>query len=268
MRETIELCVFITRILFLIEIPFFTRISLIINAFFALFRMLLFKKKIVNYFGHNFIHESIVGPVLIYPYELSSGILRQIPAGEVKNVLDIGGNLGQFSVTLANMTKVENIDVIEPNPSIFGVLETNTSNYEQIKCYNLAIGKSGNREFYYEKGKSATGSFVKNNVSTSNGPLSEVSVKVTDKISSYTGRSKYDLIKIDVEGFEYDVIKNLKGIKTKYMFIEISTNREKPYVYSQILGLIAKTFGEFELLYQDYADADLNSFDILIEVTN
>jgi len=265
MRDAIEIGVFIIRVLLITEIPFITRIDLVVSAFLSLFGLIFFKKKKVRYFGHDFVHESIVGPVLIYPHEVASDLLRQIPNEKIKSVLDIGGNLGQFSITLANMNEVDRIDIIEPNPHIFGILKSNCSSYENIKCHNVAVGKPGNQKFYYEENKSATGSFVKNNAYFDAKSLKQVTVKVTDKIHSLTGRSKYDLIKIDVEGYEYQVIKHLKGISTKFLFLEISSNREKDYVTSELYGLLLERFGSFEVIFQSHTGKGVNSFDILLK---
>ena len=265
MKDAIEIGVFITRVLFLTEIPLPTRIDLVLSAFISLFRLAIFKQKKVRYFGHQFVHESIVGPVLIYPHEIASDLLRQIPGEEIKNVLDIGGNLGQFSITLANMKEVERIDVVEPNPNIFDILKSNSSSYEQIRCYNIAIGKPGKQKFYYEKNKSANGSFIRNNAFFDVGSLKQVTVQVTDKIHSLTGISKYDLIKIDVEGYEYQVIKHMKGITTKYLFLEISSNREKDYVTSKLYELLVERFGPFEVIFQGHTGKGVNSFDILLK---
>lgn len=265
MRDAIEIGVFIIRVLLITEISLTTRVDLVVSAFLSVFRLIIFKQKNVRYFGHNFVHESIVGPVLIYPHEVAADLLRQIPGENIKHVLDIGGNLGQFSITLANMKAIDKIDVIEPNPHIFDILKSNSSSYEQIKCYNIAIGKPGNQKFYYEKNKSATGSFVKNNAYFDEKSLKQVTVKVTDKIQTLTGRSRYDLIKIDVEGYEYQVLKHMKGITTKYLFLEISSNREKDYVTSELYGLLLERFGSFEIIFQSHTGKGVNSFDILLK---
>lgn len=241
------------------------RLSLIFEAFIGLVKFLIFKKKRVKYFGHEFIHESIVGPALIYPYEISSYLLKQLPEGKLQNVLDIGGNLGQFSITLLNMAKVKRIDIIEPNPYVFSILQRNSSGYKPIRCYNVAIGQRGKHKFYYEENKSATGSFIKNNSFQDKNSLREITVEVTDKIHLVTGISHYDLIKVDVEGYEYQVIKNLKGVSTKYLFLEVSSDREKEYVTSELYKLLVEIFGSFEVLFQRQSGRNTKSFDILLK---
>ncbi len=257
----------IWRLLFLRDLALGKRLSIVVGTFVALGKNAIFRKKSLRYFGKPLIYEYWSDPLtmLAYPHEIATGILKQIEAEEIQTVLDIGGNIGQFSVTLTNMADPRKIDVLEPNSGIIDILKTNTRYYDNIKVYNLGVGKKGKQEFYYEQARSAIGSVIKENAYHNSQSLRKVEVEFTDNVSKITKTQKYDLVKIDVEGFEYDVIKNLKGVKAKYMFIEISTNREKPYIYSQILKLIAETFGEYELLYQDYADADLNSFDILLE---
>ncbi|MCA9380145.1 FkbM family methyltransferase [Candidatus Dojkabacteria bacterium] len=264
MKKIAEIGVFIFRVLLLSEISLKMRINLILGAYFSIFTLIFHRQKRVKYFGHDFIHESIVGPVLIYPHEISTDLIKQTSGERLKYVLDIGGNLGQFAITLVNMMDLVQLDIVEPNPTIFNTLKSNTSFYKQISCYNFAIGKPGIQKFYYKKGKSATGSFIKSNAYLNEETTRTVKVEVVNKIQSHTKRSNYDLIKIDVEGFEMEVVKNLKGIKTKYLLIEVSSNREKNYSTSELYSQIAKTFGEFEIVYQDASDSQTNSFDVLL----
>ncbi len=264
------ICVRIWRILFLKNLSLGSRVIFVINVFVSLLKDAVLKKKSIRYFGKSLIYEYWSDPLtfLAYPHEIATAVLKQVKTKEIQQVLDIGGNIGQFAITFTNMVNPQGIDVLEPNGNIIDTLKANTSNYDNIRVFNLGIGKRGKQEFYYQTGKSAIGSVIKKNAYQDIKSLQKVEVKFTDDIANTTGTSKYDLVKIDVEGYEYDVIKNLKGIKTKYMFIEISTNREKPYIYSQMLDLIRKTFGEFELLYQDYTDIEEDSFDILIKFVN
>lgn len=265
MKDTIEIGLFVGRVLLLSEISFIVRVKLVVGAFVSIIRLLLFKQKRVKYFGNDFIHESLVGPVLIYPHEIASDLLKQIPGVELKYILDIGGNVGQFAVTLVNMMDIESIDIVEPNPNIFTTLKKNTSFYKQIQCYNFAIGKPGKQQFFYEKDRSTTGSLIRNNAYLSEKAIRTIKVKVINRIQSFTGRKDYDLIKIDVEGYESEVIKNLKGVKTKYLLIEVSANREKNYSTSELYRQIAKNFGEFEILYQDSTNAETDSYDVLLK---
>lgn len=248
------------------EIHFSVRLSIIIHCVIALFRNLLFRKKYMKYFGYMFSYEGWQDPLtfLEYPIEINNTLLKQVNKSHIRKVLDIGGNIGQFAVTLSNLENPEVIDVIEPNTDIIGLLEENTNPYKKIRVFNLGIGPRGEQVFFYEKNGSAIGSIMKENAYRKIEDLKQIKVEFSDNISKITKIKNYDLIKIDVEGYEYEVIKNLKGITTKYLYIELSAYRKKSYIYSEIIKLITETFGDFELLFQDFVDKELNSFDILV----
>lgn len=243
--------IYIIKVLSLPEITFTKKIDLLLSAWLSLFRLILLRQRKVKYFGNNFIHESLVGPVLTYPYEVSANILRQVLETRIQYVLDIGGNVGQFSITMVNMTKVKQIDVLEPNPEIYSLLEQNTKYYPQINLFNVGVGKKGSRTFYFKEHKSSTGSIVKSNANDDQSSLKKIKINLTDNLAGMTKRSKYDLIKIDVEGSEYEVIENLKGVETKYLYMEISANREKSFLSSDIFVLIEKRLGKFNILWQE-----------------
>ena len=255
------------RIFFLVRLTLVTRISIILNTFAALTINLFRKKKIIRYFGQSFIYEYWSDPLtfLAYPPEISSAILNQVDQDSINNVLDIGGNVGQFSVTFVNMGKPKQIDIFEPNGKIFEILENNTKPYKSIKLYNYGVGNLGERKFYFKAGKSATGSILKENAFTEIEELDEINIRLINDVSKITGRKTYDLVKVDVEGFESEVIKNLKGVKTKYLLIEVSSNREKNYSTSELYTQIMKTFGNFEIIYQDPTDRETNSYNVLLE---
>jgi len=254
------------RILFLKDLPLGSRIVFVVNVFISLLKNAILKKKSIRYFGKPFIYEYWSDPLtfLAYPHEISTAVLKQVKAKEIQQVLDIGGNVGQFSITLANMVNPQKIDVFEPNGNIIDTLKINVSNYDNIRIFNLGIGKRGKQNFYYQMGKSAIGSMIKKNAYQDIESLQKVEVKFTDDIAHTTGTSKYDLVKIDVEGYEYDVIKSLKGIKTKYMFIEISTNREKSFLSSEIFALIEKRLGKFDILWQEETNNKSVCYNVLL----
>jgi len=254
------------RIWTLSELSFSRKAVFMFQVPIALFRYFILKKTHVNYFGNRFLFEHFVDPItlLTYPCEISE-VFSQLKNGQdVKTVLDIGGNIGQFSITTANMTKVKQIDVLEPNPEIYSLLEQNTAYYPQIKLFNVGVGKKGSRTFYFKEQKSSTGSIVKSNANDDQSSLKKIKINLTDNLVGTTKRNKYDLIKIDVEGSEYEVIENLKGIKTRYLYMEISANREKSFLSSEIFAMIEKRMGKFDILWQEGIDNKAVCYNVLL----
>jgi len=77
--------------------------------------------------------------------------------------LDIGGNIGQFSVTIAKLTAVKVIDVFEPNPYAYELLKPNTAQIKKISIHNIGIGPDAQHRLHFVEGRSAIGSLLREN---------------------------------------------------------------------------------------------------------
>lgn len=233
----------------------------------ALTRAVATKRKSVRYLGHVLRYDNFATPLSLqlYPYEINNSILANAPDIKIKRVLDIGGNIGQFSLTLSHALKDKaRIDVIEPNPDIYELLHSNTQHKTNIHTYNFGIGRPGMKDMFYTPGKSATGSLYISNTSDKT-VAKKTKVALINDVVSLTDCRQYDLTKIDVEGYEYNSLEAIKPFKTKLMFIEISgLGRYKNYHHSKLLSLIEKKFGEFDIRHISAADRKSNNFDILL----
>ena len=217
------------------------------------------------YLGTLFYYDNYYTPLSIqtYPHDINQ-ILSNIDIN-LKRILDIGGNIGQFSLTLHKRVPDATIDVFEPNPVIFPILKKNTLNTNNIRIFNFGIGYKQNIKLNFQEGKSATGSVYQQNASKAIDKQSVIDISLIDNVSQITKVKNYDLIKIDVEGYEYEVIKNLVGIKTRFMFIEISgLSRYKDYNHSSIFKLIAQKFGTFDIAFQSKASKSDKTIELLI----
>ncbi len=232
-------------------------------------KALLGKPKTIHYLGQTMLYDNKATPLslMYYPHEVKQKILNNADEPPL-TVLDIGGNIGQFAITLHNLIPKARIDSFEPNPISYKILSQNTDGLDAIRIYNMGVGPQKKQTLYYTAGKSATGSMLEKNSITA-GETSKpigVDIKMTDNIYRITKRNTYDLIKIDVEGYEFNVITALKGIKTKYLFIEMSGNsRQKDASSSKVLSEIADKFGDYEIISISSADKDSQNFDLLLK---
>lgn len=250
------------------EVSFKDKITFSFSVPASILRSLILKKKYINYLGNKFYYDDLTAPftLLTYPFEVESHILTQIEdKNELTKILDIGGNVGQFSITMAKISNAKKIDVFEPNPEVFDLLKKNTSDIVAINLFNYGVGKTGKVPFYFRPNKSGTGSLIKENSdNVIDKDIKEVKIKLTSEVKNLTKNTSYDLIKIDVEGSEIEVLGNLGGLKTKYLYIEISANRGKTYRTSEIYELIKSKLGDFEVLFQDELHNNSVCFNILI----
>lgn len=87
-------------------------------------------------------------------------------------------------------------------------------------------------------------------------------------MASLTDRDAYDLVVVDVEGYEAEVVASLGGITTRYLHLEVSTRaRSRSYLHSELFGLVQEQFGEFDILCQDKFGASDDVFYVLLEFT-
>ena len=127
-----------------------------------------------------------------------------------KTIIDIGAHVGWVSMPLSKMTnKKAHIHAIEPGRSNRYYLEKHLeiNNIKNVTVYNYLLGKECSKEvkFYEKNSPSGLNSIIqiegKGNFNSSE--LEQVSLDIFCK------RFKLmpDLIKIDVEGMEFDVLK-------------------------------------------------------------
>ncbi len=138
----------------------------------------------------------------------------------VHTIIDVGANVGNTVKMFQRMFPNSSIHAFEPNPTVFEKLKNNCTNIKSLTLNNLGVGdKKGSLTLNRHSNSGATS--FKNPNSITNPTYSQ---KIIDKIqvpvvtlSDYVQEnslSNIDLLKIDVEGFEMEV---LKGITEEYL---------------------------------------------------
>jgi FkbM family methyltransferase len=232
----------------------------------AYVRLFARNRKGVRYLWRAFYYDNPATPLNLqnYPYELGIKILGNMNVVPRK-ALDVGANIGQFACTLAYLVPRCEIDCLEPNPNLFTTLNKNLP--ETARIFGWALGpERGEEKMYFEPNRSGVGSFLKNNAGTP-GRIEEVTVQVEDDAARVTGCVVYDLVKVDVEGFELDAVRALKNIKTKYLYMEVSGGgRDKRYTDAQLYSEVSKVLGDFCVVYSSgVSSADNPTYELLLE---
>jgi len=128
---------------------------------------------------------------------------------------DVGAKVGMYSV-LAD--RVGKIIAFEPEEKCFRQLSSNTSSLPNIRCFNLALGNENKKmKLKVAEGKKGTHTLLYDG----KGKFEVVSVRKGDSLKI----PKPNIIKIDVEGFEEEVLngmrKTLKNPDCRIVVIEI-----------------------------------------------
>ena len=149
--------------------------------------------------------------------------------------IDIGANVGKYTKLLLTETKSKIIS-FEPLPLAFKDLQKiEQDNPERLKVYNYAIGeKDETLELNYSNEKSEKASFLENLNELSfydfkNNQKIKTKVYCLDTFFSNNPNllsENIDLVKIDTEGFEFEVLKGAKKMleqnPPKYIQIEFN----------------------------------------------
>lgn len=121
-----------------------------------------------------------------------SPLLQYITEGGV--VVDCGAMIGDHTITYARAVGESGcVYAFEPNEQAFECLEYNTKYMKNVLCFCCAIGKAGKAILHKDV-----------NAGASHLQYSESGIDVVTLDS--LNFSKLDFIKIDVEGFECDVV--------------------------------------------------------------
>jgi FkbM family methyltransferase len=126
------------------------------------------------------------------------------------NVVDAGANIGCTSLLFGSL--VARVDSFEPSPSTFKLLALNVENaaLHNVNLHNCGLGVKDEDLTLTFAPSNRSGGFVSNITQASIGHAIE-NIKIKNGDSLLSGR-KVDFIKIDVEGFEKNVIEGLRGV--------------------------------------------------------
>ncbi|CAD7804044.1 hypothetical protein CHRY9390_01167 [Chryseobacterium aquaeductus] len=145
----------------------------------------------------------------IYEKEIVDDIVNHLSIDKI--MLDIGSNIGQHSLLSSRYCK--QIYAFEPMPTVFNQFNESIrkNNIKNIETFNIGIGdKKEDKEFYFIKNHAGASSFI----DRKNSNTEKILLKI-DTLKNILGNTKFDVVKIDVEGFEAVVILGNKEIILK-----------------------------------------------------
>tara|TARA_Y100001978_G_scaffold35671_1_gene31580 strand:- start:264 stop:1169 length:906 start_codon:yes stop_codon:yes gene_type:complete len=115
--------------------------------------------------------------------------------------IDIGANIGNHSIEFSKF--FDHVKAFEANPDTFEILKFNTKNFDNIRIFNFGLGKDDCIMNMIETKNNIGQSKVIKNPNTEDIVFS-IKIKKLDDILNTD--KNINLIKIDVEGMEYDVL--------------------------------------------------------------
>lgn len=182
----------------------------------------------------------------------------------IETVFDIGASFGVFSLMLHYLYPKVKIYAFEPGKENFHFLSKNCHNVTNINLFNVAIGEKKDKvDFFFDKNYPEGSKIgkVKNDKTYIVQQLS-----LNDFVKDHKIR-KISLMKIDVEGYEYNVLKGASKILKKVKILIIETDLAKLTNIIQILILLNKykfnlvSIGDINYSNKEYHRID--SFDLI-----
>jgi len=148
----------------------------------------------------------------------TSLIIKKLTKG--MHCIDIGSNIGYYAIL--ESSKIGNNGMVwsvEPSPQNFETLSKNIilNQRKNIKCYNIAIG-SGNGKIDFLISKKSNWSKIKNESDhIENGDkIIQVDIMTLDSFSEKNEIEKVDLLRMDVEGYERNIIEGSMNFLEKF----------------------------------------------------
>ena len=179
-------------------------------------------------------------------------------SGEIRVCLDIGANVGNYSKLLINKTNAK-IYAYEPLEKSFDELKKIKEQHkDRIFIEKLALGnEDGIKKISSANDKSEKASFEKNLdkmsfIDKDNLREFDVSIKKLDSLNFFDSHNKVDFLKIDVEGYEYEVLLGGKKFidfnSPKFIQIEINWHQLFKKINLYEFSKLLKDYDIFKIL--------------------
>tara|TARA_B100000963_G_scaffold357275_1_gene379068 strand:+ start:531 stop:1478 length:948 start_codon:yes stop_codon:yes gene_type:complete len=186
----------------------------------------------------------------------------------IKNIIDLGSNIGTMTFNLARAYPNSKIVSIEGSQDNFNVLKKNYEiqqiNLENVFIENLIIGPK-NKEIYFSEGMGEKSQIVSKDIKNfdtisrmKKNKIYKNIVGLEDVISKYNIDS-IDFLKVDIEGSEIYLFNSIFEIKPKVLVMEY--NFQKIDLKDQLIFFKRLT----ELNYEFFEEKLLNKIDNIEE---
>ena len=153
-------------------------------------------------------------------------------------IIDVGGHIGLFSLYASQFCKNGSIFTFEPMVENFDLLSENIklNNLDNIKIFNLAVSNSNSSvKLYLNQDDAGHSMFSKSSKSVTVNSISLQQIFDNNHIEHC------DFLKLDCEGSEYEIIKNLPAPyfkKIKKMVIEYHMADTNPELLDELISIL------------------------------
>ena len=153
-----------------------------------------------------------------------------------RTIIDIGANLGQFSTAASHILEPERLIVIEANPNLEAVLYKNLAHVVNKEILITGVGNfNGDLPFNFNSDSQVSSFLGLGSDRVESFPKSvtldicNVPIQKLDSLSNQIDMDQPILLKIDVQGFEKEVIEGAGKFLASVEWVLIETSFAKLY---------------------------------------
>jgi FkbM family methyltransferase len=152
-------------------------------------------------------------------------------------IVDVGANIGQFCVASKLFYPTATVYSFEPDPESYAQLVANTDRLDFVHTFNIGIGNTRGMLTFHRHSLSVLSSFT---TEPGRHYSCEVDLPVERLDDVLTGVDWIDLLKIDVEGFEYQVLAGAEGVlqRTGAVIVEVRLGSQSNWSNLEVIELL------------------------------
>lgn len=168
-------------------------------------------------------------------------------AGQIRHVVDVGANTGQWSSMLLDCLTPESLLIIEPGPAAFAALRARFGANPRIRLHNVAIGaEEGTVRLKITRDTTGASLLqpkeeMRALIGSNWTVTSEVEVPMTTLDRLLGDVPEVSLLKIDVQGYEQAVLAGGRATLRKTKFLLVELNYMPQYEGGSWLGELHET---------------------------
>lgn len=156
--------------------------------------------------------------------------LKRFPIRSGDVVIDLGANVGEVSEYFLSRGAI--VEAYEPNPHALAVLHQRHARHKRLKIYPVAVSdQSGQARLYlhesHTQGEVLYSQAASLKAEKANVSPDYVEVEVTAISDILARHAHIRLMKIDIEGGEYDIMDDILAAADKIDYILLETHEKK-----------------------------------------
>jgi FkbM family methyltransferase len=186
-------------------------------------------------------------------------------------IFDCGSNFGFYSLYLASLNENNQVIAFEASPKTYQELKKNIeeNEFKNIQCHNLALTNNDNQTLtFFESSNDWESSLIESNFNDKTKTIIS-SAKLDSFEDRIEKKNQHIIIKLDVEGYEMQVLDGAKKIIEKYspiIILEFSIfiDKDNKFNYDYLKNFLVQY--DYLIFNTNYQEVSLQ--DVLAEIKN